>query len=133
MRNFIQSLIPLALLWGTAACNSADPEPGPEVVFGTLVEILGDSTPGAALVANQPASFLVCDVSAAEHALRFRAQWSSDLHDSELNTIFDVSPFGALERASFGDLLMEPALESPGSGLTSLSPEQTLRASLIEQ
>jgi hypothetical protein len=111
----ICSTLPLVLagLLGAASCNSADPEPGPEVRFGELLDVLGASVPGDALIGDAPISFLVCDAQAADDALRFRAQW--DAGAGELNTIFDVVPLGALERAAFGERMIEPALAGPGA------------------
>lgn len=105
----------LACLLGAASCNSADPEPGPEVRFGELIDVLGTNVPGDSLIGDEPVSFLVCDAQAADEALAFRARWDAAAGDGDLDTIFDVAPLGALERASFAERMIEPALAGPGA------------------
>lgn len=129
----ICSPLPLvfACLLGAASCNSADPEPGPEVRFGELLDVLGASVPGDSLIGDTPVSFLVCDAQAADDALRFRAQWEAADGDGELDTIIDVAPLGALERAAFGERMIEPALAGPGA--IYLDPSGTTAAALRQR
>ena len=114
---FDRSTLPLLLacLLGAASCNSADPEPGPEVRFGELIDVLGATIPCDSLIGDDPVSFLVCDAQVADEALAFRARWDAAAGDGELDTIFDVAPLGALERASFAERMIEPALAGPGA------------------
>lgn len=114
MSTFAPIPLLFACLLAVPACTSADPEPGPEVRFGELLDVLGEKVQGSSLIAATPVSFLVCDVQAADGALNFRALWSEESGEGPLSTIIDASPLGTLERAAFGERMIEPALESAG-------------------
>lgn len=128
MRNASSLLLALAITVGGAGCSTTEPEPGPEVSFGTLLEVLGDPIQAATLVSDEPASFLISDVGDLQRAMEFRSAWQERSPAATLNTVFDVSPIGALERAAFGDDLIDSALD--GSGRIFLDESGQTAASL---
>lgn len=99
---------------GILACGCSSADPGPELQFGELVEVLGERVPGASLLGAEGAAFLVGEGSLADALLAARAAWRPQEPEEPLRTIFDVSRMDALERAALSDRLVEPALEGPG-------------------
>lgn len=109
----IPSLLLLTLPFA-ASCSSPDPQPGPEVSFGILQDVLGVEGPGRDLIGSLPANFLVGDAPAADFLLERRAQRASAAGDARLITILDVSRLSSLDRTALADRLLEPALERGG-------------------
>jgi hypothetical protein len=112
MHRILNSLLfclPLA-----AACSSPDPQPGPEVSFGVLQDVLGTEGPGRDLIGTLPANFVVGDAPAADFLLERRAQRAAEADAARLITIIDVSRLTSMDRTSLADRLLEPALEAGG-------------------
>lgn len=97
-----------------AACSSPDPQPGPEVSFGVLQDVLGAEGPGRDLIGALPANFLVGDAPAADFLLERRARHAAEADAARLVTIIDVSRLTSMDRTSLADRLLEPALEEGG-------------------